>query len=334
VRTPFEGYTKSERGFALAELVAVIAIVALTAVIAKVLSDGVRRRSMASVSVENLHRHAAATTSYAADSADLFWTTSWRAGMDLPTEWGDLKNKNHTDYAAGAAQVIDILRRVGGRLDINFIDGWIPQIYFSHVPLLDYLKQVPATWVVSPADRHRLAWANDPKGFDKGVFLPCQPSPGNATKRWPYSSSYQLSPSFYDQSDVDRRLAQASGIDTYNSSTYGKMHGFAMSGVVFPSQKVHLFEGAAHHTEEGAGPDCDEPRPFVFPDSRVAMVFVDGHAAWNVSADANPGWQPRKPESPDPTYITVDGEYYPGIYRWTRQGIAGRDFGGPEVGPP
>jgi type II secretory pathway pseudopilin PulG len=324
------------RGFVLAELGAVIVVVALTAVVALAMAAGSRRRAMADASGENLHRYASATTAYAADNEDLFWATSWRKGMDLPTDYQDLKGQNGSEATAATAQIIDILRRKGGRLDIQFINSWIPQIYYSHLPLFDYMDaDLPALWAVSPGDRHRLDWAKDPEGFDQGEFLPCQPTPSQVNKRWPYSTSYQLSPSFWDQGEVGKRLAQAGNLDTYSFVPSGlETYAFATSLAGFPSQKVHLFEAAVYHTEEGSGPACDTPRPFIYPDARVAMLFVDGHTSWHKTGDANPGWRPNHPEDPDPTYISVDGGSYPGVYRWTRGGVAGRDYGGPEVGPP
>ena len=66
------------------------------------------------------------------------------------------------------------------------------------------------------------------------------------------------------------------------------------------------------------------------PVVQTVAVQHDGHAALMKTADANPGWQPNNPNSPNPTLIGG----YPGAYRWTRSFLAGRDFGGPEIGPP
>jgi hypothetical protein len=175
----------------------------------------------------------------------------------------------------------------------------------------------------------------DPAGFDKGEFLPCQPTPGNDNKRWPYSSSYELSTSFYDQAYVGQRIQQANAYNLYFIPADCVLHARRLDETAFPSQKVHLHESAQHHIDEDVPDRCESPQRFFRPDSRIAILFADGHSGLMKTSEANPGWQPNNPTSPDPTFLADDdGNYYPGVYRWPRNYLAGRDFGGPEVGPP
>jgi hypothetical protein len=179
------------------------------------MSAGSRRSAMLAAGDHNLQRFASATTAYAADHADLNWGFSWKKasydGEKLPTDWADLQQMNGTDQNACIAQAIDLLRRKAEREDISFIQGWAPHFMYSQLPLYEYLgERFPPLWGVSPADRWRLAWAQDPAGFDQGKFLPMQPSPSNGNKRWPYGSSYELPPAFYDKGEVGSRMSQAS----------------------------------------------------------------------------------------------------------------------------
>jgi prepilin-type N-terminal cleavage/methylation domain-containing protein len=332
----------SRRGFALPELAAVVAVVALTLAVALPAARRARLAGWGAVDSENLHRFAAGTTAYAADNGDRYWGFSWRRAMEpgeeLPTEYEDLKTKNDSDLRAAVAQAIDILRRKAGREDINYISNWFAHSYYSALPLYDYVGQeMPALWGVSPADRFRVDWSQDPAGFDQGVFLPCQPVPSNDNKRWPYSSSYQLPTAFFDQGAPGNRVEQAQGAQNfYTIPGLADLFAYRLADTAFPSQKVHLHAGTEQHLGEYAD-DCEAAAPdgFYRRDSRVVGLFADGHSGLMTTSDANPGWQPNHPESPEPTLLSDDGvNFYPGVYRWTRNGIFGRDFGGPEVGPP
>jgi hypothetical protein len=117
------------------------------------------------------------------------------------------------------------------------------------------------------------------------------------------------------------------------SADFGAMR---VGNVAFPSQKVHLFERSQwDFKERGAF--------FAAAEARPAILFADGSVGTRTTADSNAGWQPNKPDSSDPTFIvympapwepaTTNGEpteTVAGHFRWTRQGVAGRDFGGPE----
>jgi hypothetical protein len=103
----------------------------------------------------------------------------------------------------------------------------------------------------------------------------------------------------------------------------------------FPSQKVMLYD--VEQRQLGAG-------GLFFADgaARAATLMADGSAGMRASADANPGWSPNNPTSRFATRfrytpqaweapVGPDGSIVTGRHRWTRGGIAGRDFGAPEV---
>ncbi|MEM9374518.1 MAG: hypothetical protein AAGA55_12825, partial [Planctomycetota bacterium] len=76
---------------------------------------------------------------------------------------------------------------------------------------------------------------------------------------------------------------------------------------------------------------------------QIPLVLFDGSASTRTTSDANPGFDPNDPTSPDPlTYfhnpfgadgVTVgDGpDEVNGYYKWTRGGLRGIDFGGEEI---
>jgi hypothetical protein len=327
----------SRRAFVLPELAAVLVVVLLVLALALPAARAGRRASWDVVDGENLHRFAEATVAFAADNTDSYWTFSWKQGMDLPTDYPDLKNQNSDDLSACRAQAIDILRRKAGREDIQYISGWFCHPFYSQLPLYDYLDaEMPALWGVCPADRIRLQWAGDPEAFDNNEFWPCQPQGGdNASKRWPYSSSYELSTSFFDQGTPGVRIAQSGAYSLYSIPGGHQLTPRRLGDTRFPSQKVHLYESAQHHVDEDVPDRCQNAQGWYVPDSRVAALFSDGHAALAKTAESNRGWQPNSPTSQDPTFLYgEDNKLYVGAYRWTRGYLDGRDFGGPEVGPP
>lgn len=67
----------------------------------------------------------------------------------------------------------------------------------------------------------------------------------------------------------------------------------------------------------------------LFPSRGRGFARAEALASVSVRAasDSNPGWQPNVPTSPLPTTL---GSLV-GRFLWTRGGLAGRDFGGPEV---
>jgi hypothetical protein len=84
---------------------------------------------------------------------------------------------------------------------------------------------------------------------------------------------------------------------------------------------------------------------FMYPEARVPVLMADGSAGVRSIKQSNPGFQPNMPTDPNPTRVlytpelswetpTASGEASEtvnGGIRWTRSGLRGRDFAGPEV---
>jgi hypothetical protein len=237
---------------------------------------------------------------------------------------------------------VDILRRRAGREDIARVSGWIPHVYYSQLALQDYLAcALPDTTAICPEDKNRLRWAADPFGFDACLYPP-QPACGdNTARRWPYSSTYQMQPSFYSPDSGVTISQSAAGHRFYNIPGGVALGRRTMSEVAYPSQKVMFFEQHSRHF----GPRI----PFyAYEEARCSMLFADGAAAVRVTADANRGWNPVAPNNPSPSVFpytpapapnnwepaTLSGQASDtvfGYYQWTRRGLGGRDFGGPEI---
>jgi hypothetical protein len=178
--------------FALPELAATLVIVGVAVAMLLAGAGRARLEHNSAASQAQLRWIAGVTASYAADFQDRMWGLSWKAG-ETPSAFPDLAFAD-THQRAASHQAVDIIRRRGGERDLPAIPNWIPSVYYSHLPLADYLDvALPMLEFVSPADEHRLNWARDREAFSLGAFLPFQPSPTEPlNKRWPYGSSYEV----------------------------------------------------------------------------------------------------------------------------------------------
>jgi len=290
----------------------------------------------------NLKQFGFATGTYSADYQDRQWAFTWNDRQDAAqSEFSDLRTPS-SPMEAAANQAIDIIRRRADRLDIPRVTGWVPFVYYSHLVVNDYLaQQLPEKMVVSPADKDRLNWQEAPRDlYDNGYWMPRQPRPdGGRSKRWPYSSSYQLVPSAYDRTTTpSQRLAQASAHWSYfiGSPDQMKLGEVRLTDVEYPSRKVQLHDAEGRHFGR-------QPIWMGYDECRQPVLAFDGSVLVRTSADYNPGWNPRRPTSTVPTRINYsprgweapiqDGRspVTDGKIRWTRGGIKGVDFGGTEV---
>ena len=325
-------------GFALTELIAILIVLVLLAVL--LLTAGAESRRLARLGddIAKLRDIGAATTSYAADNQDLIWSFSWQGGVTYNTPYTDLNFAND-DLQAQANQAIYILRTHGGVPEAPKITGWIANISYSHFVLAQHQnRRLPDFGLISSADKLRLQWAQNPAGTGNGPYGPyaCTANPIHC-KTLPRSASFRLVAAAYDGSPAGSRISQAALFNQFNVPPSAELGGRPLTEVAFPSQKVLAGDMFARHF--GPASFCTEDR------SRLPLLFADGGVHVRAAADSNPGWQPNNPASPQPTTFgcqpstwepcTAPGPIL-GRFLWTRgtttqNGLAGRDFGGPET---
>jgi hypothetical protein len=294
-----------------------------------------RASARTAVCESNMKQFGVATFSYAADYRDRIYSFSWKADTRAG-DWPDLHDPS-TDVQAAANQAVDIIRRRAGRPDIPRVERWLPHLEYSPLVLQDYLAQrLPEPMFVCPDDEHRLNWQRGPAGrFDRGAWLPFQPDPEPRNKPAPYSSGYQLVPAAYDANPAGRRLQPATHARTLASEDT-RLGGRTLAQVRFPSGKVQLMDSQQRHAGR-------QELFYAVPGASQPLLFFDGSVRGFTTADANKGWQPNNPASPEPSIFeytprpweapTSTGEpseFVVGHYRWTRAELTGVDFGGPE----
>ena len=324
-------------GFTLIETLLVIVVLAVLIVLLTSSIGGVRRASRASVCLSNLRQFGVASSAYAFDFDDRIFGFTWRKGY-TGSLYRDLRNLT-SDNSAAAAQAIEILRLRGGRRDLpaSLIRGWIPHVQYTHLVIQDYLTQrLPEMMAACPGDVDLLDWQKQPQeNFDQGKWLPRQPDPiDEGNKRWPYGSSYQIVPASYDNGVRGSRIHQQGMLHhQYLVPASASLGDRRLAEVRFPGGKVFMQESEDRLRSRSR-------LYYANSNAVVSVLMFDGSAGARKTVNADLGWDPNRPNSRQPTQMVyrpraweapiepgLTEVLYAGYYRWTREGLAGADFG-------
>jgi prepilin-type N-terminal cleavage/methylation domain-containing protein len=330
---------RARLGFTLIELLVVIAIIALLiSVLLPALSEA-RRAARLVRCYSNLKQQGVASHTYAAEFREKLWTFSAKVGNwnFSSTTYGDLQSPT-SDWDAAVKQMCDVVRRRSDRLpgETPVIGSLFPYLRYSHLVLQDYLSQtLPDPMVACSEDKNRIAWGRDPRGYDQGLYTPNYGTGGGDNWRWPYSSSYWVTISAFDNNPRGSRAfpADYSHLFIPGGARFG---GRRMSEVAFPSSKVYMYEQFGRHFKKV----WDASTFFGFPTAKCAVQMFDNSIQIRASRDANLGADPNTggavqiaynppagiPDPPNPS-----GALSHVYYLYTRSGLKGVDFGGKEV---
>jgi prepilin-type N-terminal cleavage/methylation domain-containing protein len=333
---------KSRRGFTLIELLVVIAIIALLIGILLPALGAARRSARASGCFANMRSIGQAQNNYAGVYRESLASFSWAGGKINTSTFADLAKVWPDDPAAATAQITDRLRTVGGRSDFPTPPGFgfSPYAFYVNMILGDFLSNsVLDSAGVCTEDRTRLTWRKSPT--DTAAVVESYGSEGSTITEFqkrvaPYGSSYMAVPASWspDNRPTVRQTSTYSIGYTSPGPAAGTLGRRKIGDVQFPSQKVWLMDIISRHSKE--------PEYYAYEDSKQPLLFFDGSVVSKKTGDSNPGWDPTSPTRP-PLQITYDprpwdpatrdGNPFKSVpyYMYTKRGLAGLDFGGPEV---
>lgn len=308
-------------GFTLIELLVVVAIIALLIGILLPALGGAISSARTLKCQANMRSMGTAAMNYGGDYRDTIPAFSWKANQ-YTTRFTDLEGAGD-DRVAVMYQAVNILRERTGIENIprgSTSSPWFANLWFTHLNYLDYLSTNPEEPVAAcPDDAEQVERAETPVGD----FQP-------ANIRRKFESSYETS---VVVNSVDLQVGNRSPMTQHQQSwgTFNRALNYVtprrFTQVSYTSNKAYMFDTFDRHY-------ADSDIFYFQPGGRQPVLFFDGSVSVKNTSDANLGFQPLNPSSPDPTLIQVtgiEGSPFPGYYRWTRGGLRGLDFGGSEI---
>lgn len=339
--------TVVRRAFTLIELLVVIAIIALLVSILLPALASARDLAKSAICSSNIKQFMIATLNYATDNRELL--SGYKPPEPINGQYvlvqynGDGVAPTVASFGNETAWMsnrgYDLIRRLSApaNLSIASVDNWLPQINYSHLPLIEYMaKRLPEPIVCCPNDAKRKSWQENP----------LQPVAG--TPRGPYSASYSYSvhATFLDKDGTGAGQALRQTVDqgTFQGITAGGSWPASrrrVSEINFPGRKVAWVEAYQRHAlKRSAIPayfmnDAAKPMTAFF-DSSVRLVnsadCVSG--TYNLSVgikiptagllyDRAGGLEDEPWTNGNDTY---SGPQQRGQIRWTPDGLKGWDI--------
>jgi prepilin-type N-terminal cleavage/methylation domain-containing protein len=309
----------SRSGFTLIELLVVIAVIAVLIGLLLPALSAARASARVVVCTSNLRQMGQGAALYRDDFREHIPGLSWKGGVTQETRYQDLRTAPN-DKLAVTNQALEIVRERSGNPNAT-ASGWNPTMWFSHMVFFDYLSgsgEEPAA--VCPEDEEQ----------EERFYTPYRDFTNSQVRR-KLESSYELSVFGFSvdwKMGTRNPLSQNGNVWSSVNQPPDYVENRKWFEVAFPSSKVFMFDTFARHDK-----DSDD-KLFFEPGTEQPLLFFDGSVNRRATDEANPGGRPDFPRNPDPTFIKIlpwDQTSYPGVFRWTRGGLKGVDYGGSEI---